>query len=76
MNQDMELLIEGLPLAQNRRTALINHEGELGKILHCVLAYESGDWGNSNYENLNIDRIRECYLDELQWASASNFLLK
>lgn len=76
MNQDMELLIEGLPLSENIRAALIRHEGELGKILHCVLAYESGDWKNANYNKLSINEVRECYLDALTWASSSEFLLK
>ena len=76
MNQDMELLIEGLPLTENIRAALIRHEGELGKILRCVLAYESGDWKNANYDQLNINEVRECYLDALKWASDSNVLLK
>ncbi len=76
MNQDMELLIEGLPLTENIRAALIRHEGELGKILHCVLAYESGDWDNANYNKISMDEMRECYLDALNWASSSEFLLK
>ena len=76
MNQEMEVLIEGLPLTQTIRSALISHEGELGKILSCVLAYESGDWKNAHYGKLSINDVRECYLGALQWASASNFLLK
>lgn len=76
MNQDMELLIEGLPLIEPIRAALIRHEGSLGEILHCVLSYESGDWKNATYENVDIDEIRNCYLNALEWASASNFLLK
>ncbi|MCW9030892.1 MAG: HDOD domain-containing protein [Gammaproteobacteria bacterium] len=76
MNHDMEVLIEGLPLTENIRTALIRGEGELGKILSCVLAYESGDWKNANYDKLTINEIRECYLNALQWASSSEFLLK
>ena len=76
MNNDMEILIEGLPLTENIRAALIRREGELGGILNCVLAYESGDWKNANYAKLSIDEIRNCYLDALKWASASEFLLK
>ncbi len=75
MNNDMEVLIEGLPLTENIRAALIRQEGELGKILKCVIAYESGDWKNANYDKLNINEIRECYLDALKWASSSEFLL-
>lgn len=76
MNQEMEVLIEGLPLADNIRSALIRHEGELGKILACILAYESGDWKNAHYENIDIDEIRDCYLDALKWSASSDFLLK
>lgn len=76
MNQDMELLIEGLPLAENIRSALIHNKGELGEILECVLAYESGDWEHAKYNKLNVDQIRECYLNALSWASESEFLLK
>lgn len=76
MNNEMELLIEGLPLTENIRVALIRREGELGKILSCVLAYESGDWKNVHYNKLSIDEIRNCYLDALKWANDSEFLLR
>ncbi len=76
MDQDMTSLIEDLPLAENIKTALLQQEGELGKILRCVLAYESGDWNNANYNKLSTDEIRGCYLNALEWASASEFLLK
>lgn len=76
MDQDMEVLIEGLPLTENIRSALIRYEGDLGKILRCVLAYESGDWENANYENLSNNDIRDCYLDALSWSNTSNSLIK
>ena len=76
MDNDMELLIEGLPLTENIRSALIRHDGELGGILNCVLAYESGDWKNAHYNKLSINEVRDCYLDALKWATASDFLKK
>jgi len=76
MNSEMEVLIEGLPLTENIRAALIRREGELGKILNCVLAYESGDWKNVSYDGLSINEIRDCYLNALKWATDSEFLLK
>ncbi|MFK5913316.1 MAG: HDOD domain-containing protein [Woeseiaceae bacterium] len=76
MDQDMEVLVEGLPLSENIRSALIRHEGKLGGVLACVLAYESGDWTNAYYDKLTIEEVRTCYLDALQWAAASDFLLK
>ena len=74
MDQEMEVLIEGLPLTENIRAALIRHEGELGKILNCVLAYENGDWENATYGNLSTNDIRESYLNALNWSNDSNLL--
>lgn len=76
MDQDMESLLQNLPLNEKIKSALLHHDGESGKILRCVLAYESGDWKNSFYEHLDINTIRDCYLDALKWASESEFLLK
>lgn len=76
MNCEMNTLVNELPLSQNIKAALINHEGELGKILKCVLAYESGDWKNAHYNEFSINEIRDCYLDALKWATSSEFLLK
>lgn len=75
MDQDMEVIIEGLPLTESIRSALIRYEGELGKILHCVLAYEDGDWDNANYANLSTNDIRDCYLDALNWSKESGALI-
>ncbi len=76
MDQKMDVLLQDLPLAENIRRALSKREGELGNILACVLAYESGDWNNAHYDDLSIDDIRNCYLEALQWATANEALLK
>lgn len=75
MDQDMEVIIKELPLTENIRSALISYEGELGKILRCVLAYEDGDWENAKFDKLTTNDIRYCYLDALNWSNANNLLL-
>lgn len=75
MNQDMETLTNSLPLPENIKTALLHHEGELGKILKCVLSYELGDWDNAIYGDLTIDEVRDSYLDAIEWATRSATLL-
>lgn len=75
MNQDMETLTNSLPLPENIKTALLHHEGELGKILKCVLSYELADWNNAKYAELSIDEIRDSYLDAIEWATRSATLL-
>ncbi len=75
LDQPMHILTEQLPLSKNIKQALNSQQGELGKILACVLAYESGDWDKANYASLSIDDIRNCYLDALQWATKNTSLI-
>lgn len=76
MDQDMQTLMNNLPLADEIKNALLHYKGKAGTILQCVLAYESGDWENSVFEDYDINECRDSYIDALNWASASEFLLK
>ena len=44
MDRPMPDILPALPLADEIVEALLAHEGMLGATLHCVLAYEQGDW--------------------------------
>lgn len=76
MDRDMETVIKDLPLSDNITFALLKREGILGDILNCATAYESGNWKEARHKQLTTNDIRECYLDALNWASQSEFLLK
>lgn len=73
MDNSMEEILTQLPLADHITQALLHKGGGLhGEILNCVLAYERGEWENLGCSQLGTHRIRTCYLEALQWASAAS----
>jgi EAL and modified HD-GYP domain-containing signal transduction protein len=54
-----------LPLADNVKHALIEHEGLMGTVLDCVTAYERADWDNAKCPGLDDKTIREAYLSSV-----------
>jgi len=75
MDQEMGELIEKLPLPENMKLALLRHEGVLGKILSCVIAYENGDWENAVYVDLKDEELQSSFLAALKWANESASVL-
>jgi len=75
MDQEMGELIEKLPLPENMKLALLRHEGILGKILSCVIAYENGDWENAVYVDLKDEDLQSSFLSALKWANESASVL-
>jgi c-di-GMP-related signal transduction protein len=70
MDNSMEEILTQLPLADHIAEALLHHRGLHGDILDCVLAYERGRWENLGCSSqLGTHKIRDCYLEALQWAS-------
>jgi len=69
MDQSIDGLVAPLPLSDDVKKALLTHEGELGRILDCVIYYESGDW-ELIPENITakVD-LPQTYLQSLKWAS-------
>lgn len=68
MDNTMEEILTQLPLADHIAAALLHRRGLHGEILECVLAYERGQWGTLGCSQLGTHKIRDCYLDALQWA--------
>ncbi len=70
LGTSIEDLLTDLPVDNAIRYALLYHEGELGRILRLVLAYERGHWDDGN--NLGIDSsiITDSYLRAIVWAEA------
>lgn len=69
MDNTMEEILTQLPLADYISEALLRHTGLHGETLACVLAYERGQWQDLDFNYLDINQIRDCYLSALQWAS-------
>jgi len=72
MDNSMEEILTQLPLADHIAQALLHKGGGLhGEVLNCVLAYERGEWENLGCSELGTHRIRNCYLEAVQWANTA-----
>lgn len=68
MDNSMEEILTQLPLAEHISAALLHRRGIHGDVLDCVLAYERGEWENLGCSQLGTHKIRDCYLEAVQWA--------
>ncbi len=64
----MEQILESLNLAPEINQALIRHEGALGSVLECVIAYERRDWKNVRCGSLDQETIRTAYIKAMAWS--------
>jgi EAL and modified HD-GYP domain-containing signal transduction protein len=67
----MPELLSQLPIGIDIQRALLQHEGEIGRILHAVLAYESGNWDDIHQLGIDSSIITDSYVRALVWAEAS-----
>ncbi len=78
MDQEMESLMDKLPLSENIKNALVSGEGVLGNFLKLAQCYESGDWKgfSENVKSLGIEeeKVPECYMEALGWANSLDSL--
>jgi EAL and modified HD-GYP domain-containing signal transduction protein len=68
MDNSMEEILTQLPLADHISAALLHRQGLHGEVLDCVLAYERGRWEDMGCQQIGTHKIRDCYLNALQWA--------
>jgi len=64
----MEVILASLPLDEEINQALLRHEGPLGRILACTLAYERCDWESLDTLGLEPSQINDAYLTALAEA--------
>jgi EAL and modified HD-GYP domain-containing signal transduction protein len=75
MDRPMPDILPTLPLADEIVKALLAHEGMLGAILRCVLAYERGDWEAVQNLGCPRDLLVKTYLEALMWATEMHHTL-
>ena len=61
-------VLASLPLADELTRALLDYEGILGETLHCVVAYEHGNWQDVECGELSQRTITTAYLQAIAWA--------
>lgn len=74
LDQQMEKLMEKLPLSEPIKRALINHDGHLTHFLDLVKSYETGDWKAFSEAvpkvGIEEEKVPEYYLDAIGWADS------
>lgn len=71
----MSDVLATLPLDDEINAALLRHEGLLGKVLACTLAYEQCDWTALTTLGLDAEQVNEVYLTALADAYKSSYEL-
>jgi EAL and modified HD-GYP domain-containing signal transduction protein len=69
MDTPMPEVLASLPLADEVVEALLAHEGLLGTVLTCTLAYEQGRWDDVVCPGLDHRAIMNAYLEATVWAT-------
>ncbi|MFO1371185.1 MAG: HDOD domain-containing protein [Candidatus Competibacteraceae bacterium] len=71
----MDVILAALPLDEDINKALLHHEGPLGRILACTLAYERCEWESLDTLGLDPNQINDAYLTALAEAYRATYEL-
>lgn len=70
MDQPLQDLLDKLPLADEISEALIGYNGNLGKLLAMVVAYERNDWEElEKVAIVPVCILRKAYIESIEWSS-------
>ena len=69
MDMAMEDIVAALPLSDEIMLALLEHNGKLGQILRCALAYERAEWDEIARLDCDPILVKESYLSAIHWAN-------
>lgn len=68
LDTPMAVILEPLPLSPDIVDALTTGAGVYGEALRCVTSYETCDWANVKFQELDRNSIGGIYLDSIEWA--------
>ncbi|HPF58005.1 MAG TPA: HDOD domain-containing protein [Candidatus Competibacteraceae bacterium] len=71
----LEAILAALPLEEEINKALLHHEGPLGRILACTLAYERCDWDSLDSLGLEPSQLNDAYMTALSEAYQATYEL-
>jgi EAL and modified HD-GYP domain-containing signal transduction protein len=71
----LEVLLDALPLDDEINKALLHHEGPLGRILACTLAYERCDWDFLDTLGLEPNQLNDAYMTAVAEAYQATYEL-
>ena len=61
-------VLQQLPLTEDVNAAIRDHAGVLGAALHCVVAYEQGNWPEVSFAGISSGVIKEAYVQAVVWS--------
>ena len=67
LDKKMEDVIPLLPLESDMNQALLDHSGQLGQVLQCVIDFESGK--TTSTTSLSARQIQQAYQKTLRWIA-------
>ena len=74
MDEEMEHILQDLPLSMDIKDALIRREGELYDILALVIAYERADWKSVKDLAMKLSisdaQLPSIYMESIKWADS------
>lgn len=70
LNESMPSLLAKIQLSETLNEALLNHEGELGRILKLTLDYENGNFSLLENSPLNDEDLINAYIDAIEHANS------
>lgn len=70
LDRPMEMILDHMPLIAPLKLALLDNEGELGRVLKLTLDYEKGNW-EAIPESESGLQLRDIYIEAIKWADAN-----
>lgn len=72
LDEEIEDVMQQLPLAQEIKDALIKHEGKLSNFLKVIKLYEKADWRSASDEIATLgfceEKVPELYNEAIEWS--------
>ena len=62
-------ILAKLPLSDDVKSAILEHQGIQGEALSCALAVEKAEWKNFKFRGLNRKDIVDTFRDAVQWTN-------
>jgi EAL and modified HD-GYP domain-containing signal transduction protein len=62
-------ILAKLPLSDDVKSAILEHQGIQGEALSCALAVEKAEWKNFKFRGLNRRDIVDTFRDAVQWTN-------
>lgn len=69
MEQPIRRIVSKLPLSENIRAAILDHEGVMGEALSCALAMEEARWSDIRFSQVDEKHLFEVSAEALRWTN-------